>query len=186
MQLGESEFKSKKRIPFYTRYKLLHDHQNENFHINAFQQIRDPDNKLRTYSPRNFPTEVGLEKYLLEVKNINSRQALTKFRLSNHTLNIERGRYTSPKTPKEERYCPFCPSEVEDEVHFLLTCPTYQIPRKEMLKSVSLINPSSCEYSQNKQFLELMKTENANLTSKFIMNIFEIRQFLSAKPRRPI
>ena len=94
--LESRNLSTRKKYPFI--HKLLHEQQNENFHTNAFQKIIDPDNKLRTYSL--FKTDVGLEKFLIEVKNIKARQALTKFRLSNHTLNIERGRYTSPKPPK--------------------------------------------------------------------------------------
>ena len=85
-------------------HKLLHNKQCENFHKKAFDSIKDPENKLRTYAL--FKTDIGCEKYLYDVKNVDARQALTKLRLSNHSLNIERGRYTTPKTPKEQRFCP--------------------------------------------------------------------------------
>ena len=38
-------------------------------------------------------------------------------------LNIERGRYSRPKVPREERICKFC-NEVESESHFILFCKT--------------------------------------------------------------
>ena len=41
---------------------------------------------------------------------------ITKFRLSSHKLNIERGRYSRPKVAREERICKFC-NEVESESH---------------------------------------------------------------------
>ena len=159
-------------------HKLLHNKQCENFHKKAFDSIKDPENKLRTYAL--FKTDIGCEKYLYDVKNVDPRQALTKLRLSNHTLNIE-----TPKTPKEQRFCPFCPDKVEDEVHFLLSCPAYRLPRLEMINSMTLLKTSFSTDSLNEQFIELMKNENAYIVSKTIQNLFEIRQFLLSNPKRP-
>ncbi|KXJ16376.1 hypothetical protein AC249_AIPGENE6529 [Exaiptasia diaphana] len=47
-------------------------------------------NKLRTY--RTFKITYQQESYLKEVSNIKHRIALTKLRISNHSLEIERGR----------------------------------------------------------------------------------------------
>ena len=47
--------------------------------------------KLRTYA--FLKTEIGFEKYLIEIKNPALRTEITKFRLSNHSLMIETGRY---------------------------------------------------------------------------------------------
>ena len=47
------------------------------------------------------------------------RSILTRFRISAHKLEIEIGRYTTPKTPLENRLCKQCnSSEIEDEEHF--------------------------------------------------------------------
>ena len=43
-------------------------------------------------------------------------------------MAIETGRYSKPKTPHNERFCKFCKDQVEDESHFLLKCPKYNIP----------------------------------------------------------
>ena len=164
-------------------HNLLHKKQCENFHSNAFQNINNPENKLRTYAL--FKTQAGCEKYLNEIKNEAVRQSLTKFRLSNHILSIEKGRHTTPKTPKEVRFCPFCPNNVEDEIHFLLSCPVYRIPRSDMINAMTNENPSFCQKSEKHQFVELMNPKNAQRVSKVIHNLFEIREFLSAKPKRP-
>ena len=42
-------------------------------------------------------------------------------RISAHKLEIETGRYT--KTTREERLCKLCSLEVEDELHFIMSCP---------------------------------------------------------------
>jgi hypothetical protein len=47
------------------------------------------------------------------------RKLLTKFRISAHNLNIEKGRYIGTKV--EDRICNLCKNNIEDEVHFLIT-----------------------------------------------------------------
>ena len=44
------------------------------------------------------------QKYIC--KSIKSK--ITQLRISAHCLNIERGRYSKPKIPREERFCKFC------------------------------------------------------------------------------
>ena len=164
-------------------HKILHKKQYEKFHEDTFRTIKDPDSKLRTYAL--IKTELGCEKYLEEIRNIATRQALTKFRLSNSLLNIEKLRHTTPETPKEERFCPFCPTVVEDEVHFLIDCPIYAYPRDEMIKSILYKTPLFNLKSPKQKFLHLMTPENAQSVAKSIQNFFEIRNFLIDKPRRP-
>jgi hypothetical protein len=68
---------------------------------------------------------------------------ITKFGLSDHILNTERGRYTKPKTKREERYCPFCNS-VENEKHFnILECSKYSDERKQLMNSFQYIGVNS-------------------------------------------
>ena len=59
----------------------------------------------------------------------DKRIIISKWRLSSHSLHIEKGRYTSPITPREERTCKICPTCVEDEQHVLFVCPLYDIVR---------------------------------------------------------
>ena len=65
------------------------------------------------------------------------RRVIARFRMSNHKLCIETGRYTKPKTPREERFCSHCPLKVlEDEPHFLLSCQYYRYERGEFFKRI--------------------------------------------------
>ena len=75
----------------------------DDFHQTSFDSIKRDESKLRTYSL--FKTEIGLERYLLETKNVIERVATTKLRLSNHKLMIEVGRHDDVR---------------EDFVHFAL------------------------------------------------------------------
>jgi hypothetical protein len=52
------------------------------------------------------------------MKNDEQRILLSKLRISNHNLEIERGRHRGLQA--RERICKLCLKEVEDEIHFLL------------------------------------------------------------------
>jgi hypothetical protein len=63
-----------------------------------------------------------MEKYLSLIQNPTIRTTFSQYRISNHKLQIERGRYEN--IPREERICKLCDSgEVENEFHFAVTCP---------------------------------------------------------------
>ena len=96
--------------PFFVHKKLFQT-LSDKFHQNAFETINNDKSKLRTYAI--FKTEIGFEKYLSNIRNPTKRAILTKFRLLNHKLMIEAGRYKN--IPKEMRFCPFCPNKVETE-----------------------------------------------------------------------
>ena len=160
----------------------MHKKQRETYHQNAFKTINDSEGKLRTYAL--FKTKEGCEKYLHEIKNTSIRQSLTKFRLSNHVLCIEKGRHVSPKTLKDKRFCLFCPDKVEDEIHFLRECPTYNIPRNELMNNLE--NPAAPPLPIQDRYNEIMSPKNTQFVAKTVGNLFQIRNFLVNKPRRTI
>ena len=70
------------------------------------------------------------EPYLDDTSERKYRIALSKFRLSSHNLEIEVGRYNN--VPRSDKICRFCQMKViENELHFLLTCPLYTNLRKK-------------------------------------------------------
>jgi len=111
-------------------HKKLFEKLKDKFHQTSFDQIKSDSSKLRTYAI--FKSEVGIENYLTEIKNVADRVLVTKFRLSNHRLMIEVGRHNN--TPKELRFCPFCSNVVENEKHFMFTCSSYT-PEKEISRT---------------------------------------------------
>ena len=166
--------------------------KNENSHSEAFQRMVDifhqkaltsiqrDDAKLRTYSLLKL--KPGFENYLSEIKSIKERTALTKFRLSNHLLMIEKGRHKD--LDRTERFCPFCPKSIEDEIHFLLNCKTYQHLRCEFLENTKKHVPHFLLQSDAQNFYSLMKNA-PQPTSQFIYRISELREFLLRKHRTP-
>ena len=61
------------------------------FHQEAFSKIQKEGSKLRTYGL--LKREIGLENYLTDINSPNIRRSVSKFRLSNHSLLTETGRF---------------------------------------------------------------------------------------------
>ena len=166
------------KLPFI--HKKLFQNLTDSFHQEAFSTIQNPASKLRTYGL--LKKERGTEKYLYELKNPNNRRSLTKFRLSNHVLNIEKGRHVKLKkgdkdhTPHQR--CPFCPNKIESEIHFLISCPAYNLRRNVLFASAKTEHPPFEYYTETEKFQYLMSEEKSRLTSKFVVDLFDARKKL--------
>ena len=150
------------------------------FQQTALSDIRNMP-KLRTYVQLKHNTNI--EDYLTTVKNTSDRIALTKFRLSNHNLMIEKGRHQN--THLSDRKCPFCTSDVENEFHFLLKCTTYSHLRLELLRKVGETTIGFF-YPEDENFLFWFLLNNPNvshLTGRYIKLTMELRSFLLENPR---
>ena len=150
------------------------------FHQDAFSDIQRNNSKLRTYSL--LKTTPGYEAYLSDIHSIKERTALTKLRLSNHTLMIEKGRHLN--IDPNFRFCPFCPNTVEDEKHFLIDCEPYHILRCELFDKAKGYVPSLTQISKNQTFVTLM-TATCCISSQFILKATELREFLLSKHKVP-
>ena len=71
---------------------------------------------LRTY--RYIKSSFRTEPYLYLV---DDKRAISQLRCSSHILNVEKGRYTRPRTPLDERLCNMC-NCVDDELHLITAC----------------------------------------------------------------
>ena len=85
-------------------------------------------NKLRTY--KLFKDTYGVEAYVKTVMPQCHRSALAKFRCGVAPIKVESGRYE--RLPLDERLCPFCNAEIEDELHVLTVCSMYTDFRVEL------------------------------------------------------
>lgn len=115
-------------------------------------------NKLRTYSL--FKQTFNIEKYL-QFGSRNQRRNLCKFRISNHQLEIEPGRYKNIKADK--RICKLCKNDVEDEIHFLLKCPVLDNIRETTLVTIFKLYPKIETLSDKDKFIWLMSAEDSNM-----------------------
>ena len=100
----------------------ISDHLKEWFVTNIFLRTRNEaigtGKKLRTYF--KLKHQFCYEKYL-NIQNDKLRRYVTKLRVSNHNLPIERGRYNNISV--EYRLCNMCGNgDIGDEFHLLMTC----------------------------------------------------------------
>ncbi|MCG8046148.1 MAG: reverse transcriptase domain-containing protein [Candidatus Thiodiazotropha endolucinida] len=115
-------------------------------------------NKLRTYCC--FKQNFSQEKYL-GFGSRKQRAVLCKFRISNHRLEIEQGRYKNVKA--DQRICKLCKNAVEDEIHFLLQCPTLENIRTATLSMVYKLYPNVEWLNDKDKLIWLMSTEDSDM-----------------------
>ena len=160
-------------------------------------------NKLRTY--KCYKASFTREPYLDLVRNRNQRSYLTRLRVSSHNLAIERGRHTRPVTPLAQRICKYCkppdppdpPSrpctspttpwsqtprtrsliaQVDNEQHFLMSCPIFSVERNCIFGKMSSIEPNFRTLGDKDKFVKLLcptSPQMAKLSNKLIKIMFE-------------
>ena len=82
---------------------------------------------------------------------------------------IEKGRHQKPITPRDNRRCPFCPTEIENEVHFLTKCIAYN--RDPLYRLIKNTVPNFGNLNSEQQFCYLMSQEDKHLTYQIIYTI---------------
>ena len=111
-------------IPFYSIRQRITDTYQQSW----YSEINN-SSRLQSYSI--FKHNFELEKYFTLNIEQKYKVALTRFRISAHSLFIETGRYEN--IPRKQRICQSCNmSRVEDEFHFLLVCPNYRELRQNI------------------------------------------------------
>jgi len=114
-------------------------------------------NKLRTY--RLFKDNISLEKYLLILIK-DERRVLTKFRVSAHNLEIEKGRYRPIGVKTEDKICKLCNTGVEDDTHFLLQCPVLENKRTQIINNIKNVNKYFNNLPNKSKLIWLMSSED--------------------------
>ena len=120
-------------------------------------------NRLRLYS--KYKADNEQETYLNVIKNKSYMQALSRFRLSSHQLEIETGRYVG--LDRDERLCRKCNTRmIEDEYHFLLICPHYNDIRRKYFSQYF------CHWPNMTKFKQLMSSKSKHTLSKLSKYIY--------------
>ena len=117
-------------------------------------------------------SEFICESYLKQIKKTKYLIAFSRFRAGSHTLEIERGRYSNPKTPRDQRLCFVC-GYIEDELHFLITCKLYENERLDLFNKIININPSFNDLSPKEKFVFMMTCDIPSIltwVAQFIHN----------------
>ena len=107
---------------------------------------------------KDFKPEFGFENYLLHAP-YQFTTCITKFRLSNHKLPVERGRYLN--IIRSERTCDVCDMNVlGDEYHYIMECRNEEIvkTRKSVIPIYYRTNINVLKFTELIKKLSLSKT----------------------------
>ena len=131
------------------------------------------NSKLFLYS--KLKSHIQMEEYLLFENSFKNRQTLTKFRVSDHTLKIEQGRYLN--IPREQRLCSECQT-VDDEKHFFLDCKINKHLRDILFNHINTIYDNFKDYSSEEKLHFILKYNNDILSKicDFMKQSLELRK----------
>ncbi len=157
------------------------------FHQEAFAKINSEGSKLRNYA--KFKLKVGYERYLSSMKSVTKRTAVTKIRLSNHDLMIEKGRHQGLEL--NQRHCPLCLENseylLEDELHLLLVCNTFSHFRETLFGASEQCIQRFQYLNKEEKLKNLLSNENIMIhTGEFLIKALGVRTFLLNKHKNRI
>ena len=136
-------------------------------------------NSPKATSYAKFKNNVKWERYLNQVGNSKHRKSLSRFRLSNHPLLIERGRHMRPRLERSDRKCFRCSSDIEDECHFVIKCPLYIKERNRLFDACRKTCLSFDSMSEEQKFIFILSNEDIDITrvfAGFLFRSFKIRE----------
>ena len=85
---------------------------------------------------------------------------------------IEEGRHFRPRIPRENRWCKFCATVVEDEQHMLIDCKLYG-NRQNWFDKITEKCPNFSSLNSHQKFIFLMTQEDEQLTKETAEKISE-------------
>ena len=144
---------------------------------NIWKTKLEQSTKGETY--RSFKTRKHYEPFL-DYLSGKHRRTLLKFRVSDHKLMIEEGRHFRPKIPRENRWCKYCKTEVENEQHMLIDCKLYG-NRDQWFNQISQNCPNFATLNSHQKFVYLMTQEDEHLvreTAEKITSWLDLRELI--------
>ena len=97
-----------------------------------------------------------------EIYNYFIGRQTAKFRISDHSLTIEKGRHHG--ILNEDRICKQCDTGcVEDEFHFLFVCPKYKDLREQYLPKYHTNNPNL------RKFVDILHSNNGEMLRNLLI-----------------
>ena len=154
-------------------------------YIRHWQRVLDETSdifcsKLRTY--KDIKDTYNIEKYLLLDIDKSQVQNYLRIRISNSKLMIEQGRHKNLKVNK--RLCPTCQSDVETEIHFIMSCPSYKEEREKLFESICHVIPSFITMNVQSKFKFIMQSNEYDISMicvKAISNMYNNRLMNTCK-----
>ena len=131
-------------------------------HIQQWFASIHRNSKLDAYI--GFKTVYEHESYLHCVTIRKFRRILAQFRVSAHSLEIERGRYSG--VARTDRICKIYQSSIEDQYHFVFICDIYKDLRVKYLPREYIISPSVFKFNK------LFSDSNEQIQTKLALFLY--------------
>ena len=144
------------------------------FNVEALGNMSSSTSKMNLYA--SLIHSAGSPQYLYEVNCVSHRILLSKLRMSDHQLNVEKLR--GIKVPRNSRVCPKCTSLVEDEKHFFLHCELYQDLIGQRDTNILALVPTFHSWPDHQKILTILNANGPilNFTIEFISRAIERRK----------
>lgn len=164
---------SKNRLTVSIYKKLKNDFIKFWDHSISKNIIDKRGNKLRTY--KDLKKKFEMEDFLkLDIDRADISN-FVRIRISNSILMIEKGRHR--KIDLENRICPLCKFEVEDELHFTIKCTKLNELRIKFFQNISDILPSFNNLSDIEKFHLIFRSNDYDVSKCCIKGISEMYKF---------
>ena len=139
--------------------RKFHEVRCEQYQRKLISDIKDDNKKITVY--KFIKNDYRIEPHLIYLNNKKHQCALTRSRVSSHTLNIELGRYSRPPIPRANRLSNFCNSkEVDDEIHFLTKCEFHSEARYHLFDEIQRHQHISHNLSPEKLYQWVMTSKS--------------------------
>lgn len=151
------------------------DKTNKNQYLEFWENEIKNNQKLDIYRALERP--YCLAPYLLQVRERKKRRLMTKYRISDHNLNIEKGRHHKTWLPRERRTCVYCINMIENEEHFLIHCSKYTATRQVFFNMLRTKIPNFDNLSI-KEMIFILLGEDINyccLAADYLMTCHQLR-----------
>ena len=163
-----------KFFPYNNPYENIYEIPDGNLLLYTYQIFHNEwrtklEDSIKGETYRSFKENMKFEPYL-NLQKRKHRVLLCKLRTSDHKLRIEDGRRTKPKTPREQRTCFQCPTQVEDEKHFLVDCKLYG-SRPQLYNIIEGICPEFTRLDNQNKFIYLMTQESQAITTSLVSEL---------------
>ena len=154
--------------------KILECRLRDNY-INQWNQGLNLSESLTLY--KELKQSFEMSPYLIILQNRELKRAISKLRLSSHSLNIETGRHRRiGRIDRSNRKCTLCNlNDIEDEFHFTLICPAYENIRKQYIDKYFYNRPSVYKFII---LLNSVKPKVLKNLALYIIKSFKLRDSL--------
>ena len=136
--------------PFVQYYQSLTSNNKERNIIDRERRIQESSASMICYYSTIVDVQTKSNIYTNYIVD-SKRSIITRWRLSNHNLFIETGRYKTPYVDRSDRRCFQC-DVLEDETHAIYICPAFEFIRRKYAPLLEkygnvklLLNPAICD-----------------------------------------